>query len=78
MCISINILNIIREVNYKYRVNYSYVRLSTNIYSDSNITHSGSDIQSLLIQYMFGYFATSVRISDRFFGSDSDLGSNIG
>ena len=66
MCISINILNIIREINYKYRGNYSYVRLSSDIYLDSDITRSGSDTQSLLVQYMFGYFATLVR-TDRVF-----------
>ena len=44
-------------------VNYTYVRLSSDIHSGSDITRSGSDIQSLLIQYPFGYFATSVRIS---------------
>ena len=46
-------------------VNYTYVRLSSDIHSDSDITRSSSDIQSLLIQYPFGYFATSVRISVR-------------
>ena len=48
-------------------VNYTYVRLSSDIYSGSDITRSGSDIQYLLIQYPFGYFATSVRISVRVF-----------
>ena len=46
---------------------YTYVRLPSDIHSDSDITRSGSDIQSLLTQYPFEYFATSVRISVRSF-----------
>ena len=46
-------------------VNYTYVRLSSDIHSGSDITRSGSDIQYLLIQNPFGYFATSIRISVR-------------
>ena len=64
-------------------VNYAYVRLSLDIHSGSDITRSGSDIQSLLIQYPFEYFATSVWISVRvfrikFFGSGSGAASDIG
>ena len=41
MCrININILNKIREVNYKYRIKYSYIRLSLDIHSVSDITRS--------------------------------------
>ena len=52
-------------------VNYTYVRLSSDIHSGSDITRSGTDIQSLLIQYPFGF-----RFG--FFGSDSGVASDIG
>ena len=47
-----------RDVNYKYKVtskkiknkvNYTYVRLSWDIHSGSDITRSGSDFKYLLI-----------------------------
>ena len=56
-----------RDVNYKYKVSYTYVRLFLNIYSDSDITCLGSDIQYFLIQYPFEYSGTSVRILVRVF-----------
>ena len=71
--ININILNKIKEVNLKYMVNYSYVQLYSDIHSGSDIIHY-SDIQSLLIQYPFEYFAISVRV----FWSGSDTCSDIG
>ena len=37
-----------RDVNYKYKGKYIYVRLSSAIHSDSDITWPGSDIQYFL------------------------------
>ena len=48
--ININILNKIKEVNYKYMVKYTYVWLSSDIHSNSDITRSSSDIQFLPTQ----------------------------
>ena len=56
-----------RDVNYKYKINYTCVRLFLDIHSGSDITRSGLDIQSLLIQYSFGYSAISVWISVQIF-----------
>ena len=66
-----------RDINQKYKINYTYVRLSSDIHSGSGIIHSGSDIQYLLIQYPFGYFATSVRISVRVFRIGCHFGYRV-
>ena len=42
--ININTLNKMREVNLKYKVKYTYVWLSSDIHSDSDITRMDSDI----------------------------------
>ena len=51
-----------RDVNKKYKGKYTYVRLSSDIHSGSDIIRLDWDIQSLLNQYPFGYFAISVRV----------------
>ena len=67
-----------RKENNKYKNKYPYVRLSSDIHFGLDITRSGFDIQSLLNQYMFGYFVISVQISVQIFGSDLDTDSGIG
>ena len=56
-----------RDVNKKYKGKYTNVRLSSDIHSGLDIIRSGSDIQCLLNQYQFGYFAILARISVRIF-----------
>ena len=65
--ININILNKMKDVNKKYKGKYTYVQLSSDIYSGSDIIRSGSDIQSLLSQYRFEYFAILIQISVQVF-----------
>ena len=59
-----------KDVNKKYKGKYTYVRLSSDI-------HSVSDIKSLINQYPFEYFAISVWNSVQFFRSGSDTSSGI-
>ena len=65
--IYIYILNKIVDVNYIYKVKYTYVQLSLDIHPGWDITHSVLDIHSLLMQYPFGYIITSVQILVRIF-----------
>ena len=67
MCnINLNILNKMRDVNKKYKGKYTYVQLSSDIHSGSDINRLGSDIQSLINLYLFRVFC--------YFGSDIGSG----